>query len=255
MDDLAALCKANELANLYGLDTISLGGSIAWALEMFELGKLTEEDTGGLQLRWGDGAMLVDLIGKVARREGFGALLAEGALRAARKIGRGTEQYVVHVKGLEVAMHDPRGMLHMRKNYPVTPTGGDHTGASEHRTSIRNTAGVCQFLKYDEPRLVDIVAAVTGWDVTEAELEEVGRRGLTMARLFNLREGMTRDDDRLPWRLHQPLAKGPLSTYSIPKEEVDQIVTDYYTGLGWDSQTGVPVPATIERLGLLAYAS
>ena len=95
-------------------------------------------------------------------------------------------------------MHDPRAMRPMLENYPITPTGGDHTGAGRHRTSLRNTVGLCQFLAYDEPRVVDLVRAATGWDVDEEELRAVVSRGLSLARLFNLREGVTAADDRLP---------------------------------------------------------
>ena len=139
---------------------------MAWAAECYEDGLITEEDTGGIELRFGDGKQLMDLIEDIAYRRGFGDLLAEGSLRAARKIGKGTEDLVVHVKGLEIAMHDPRAMEDKRRNYPVTPTGGDHTGAATIRTSNRNTVGLCQFLGYEEPLLVELMQAATGWDIT-----------------------------------------------------------------------------------------
>ena len=254
LGDLAALCKANEMLNYYGIDTISAGVVISWATEAFELGLLTEADTGGLRLEWGNGPLIVSLVEKIARREGIGDLLAEGALRAARKVGRGTEQYVVHVKGLEVGMHDPRGMEQLRRNYPLTPTGGDHTGASAFPTSIKNTVGLCIMLRYDEAKLLDILDDVTGWGMTQDELQEVFRRGLTMARLFNLREGKTRADDRLPWRFHQPLKHGPLSSYHLPESDIERIVTEYYVEQGWDPQSGVPTAETLARLGLSHYA-
>ena len=190
----------------------------------------------------------------IGKREGFGDLLAEGALRAARKIGRGTEKYVVHVKGLEVAMHDPRGVENLKINYAVTPTGGDHTQAGLPRTSLRNMVGICQFLKYEEPRVAEIINAVTGWDVEEAELAEIVKRGLTLARLFNLREGITRADDKLPWRLHQPFTYGPMSgSYSLPEEDIAKRVSAYYADQGWD-EAGVPKPESLAGLGLTAYA-
>ena len=255
MDNLAALCRASQLANELGIDSISTGGAIAWATECFELGLITEADTGGIRLEWGNGELLVKLVEMIGRREGFGDLLAEGALRAARKIGRGTEKYVVHVKGLEVAMHDPRGVEALKVNYPVTPTGGDHTQAGLPRTSLRNMVGVCQFLKYDEPRMAEIINAVTGWDVTEDELKAIVKRGLTLARLFNLREGITRADDRLPWRLHQPFTYGPMSgAYRLPEEDIAKRVSDYYAENGWDD-AGVPRAETLSALGLAAYAS
>ncbi|HUE75437.1 MAG TPA: aldehyde ferredoxin oxidoreductase N-terminal domain-containing protein, partial [Chloroflexota bacterium] len=131
--DLIALCKANEKLNYLGMDAVSAGCTISWAMECYELGLLTEEDTDGLKLEWGDGKLLVDILDVIAYRQGnFGRLLGEGALRAASAIGRDTEKYVVHVKGLEIAMHDPRAMDRMRDNYPVNPTGGDHTGGAHH---------------------------------------------------------------------------------------------------------------------------
>jgi aldehyde:ferredoxin oxidoreductase len=200
-------------------------------------------------LRWGDGATVLRLVDLVARREGpLGDLLADGALAAARRLGRDSEQYVVHVKGLEVAMHDPRAMRPMLENYPITPTGGDHTGAGRHRTSLRNTVGLCQFLAYDEPRVVDLVRGATGWDVDEEELRAVVSRGLSMARLFNLREGVTFADDRLPKRLHEPLLKGPLSDKRLAEEEVRTIVTDYYAEQGWHPRTGAPWPRTSDTM-------
>src|SRR5919206_2782945 len=170
IDDLALLCELNEHLNYLGVDAVSYGGTVAWAMECYERGILTRDDTGGLELTWGNGQAVLELLDQVARRSTpFGDLLAEGSYRAAQKLGRGSEQYVVAIKGMEVAMHDPRAMDNMLKNYPVTPTGGDHTGAALHRTSLRNIVGVCQFLQYDEPRIVDLVNGVTGWGVTEQE--------------------------------------------------------------------------------------
>jgi aldehyde:ferredoxin oxidoreductase len=197
--------------------------------------------------------LLNDMILRVARREGLGDLLAEGALRAARTVGRDTERYVVHIKGLEMAMHDPRGMERMRLNYPVTPTGGDHTGAAHHRTSNRNTVGLCQFLAYDEDRVANLLNGATGWDTTVGELEEQSSRGLTMARLFNLREGIGAKDDVFPERIHQPIRRGPLSTYEMPREQIVRENADYYHSHGWDRSNGVPLAETIEYHGLGSY--
>jgi aldehyde:ferredoxin oxidoreductase len=142
----------------------------------------------------------------------------------------------------------------MLENYPITPTGGDHTGAGRHRTSLRNTVGVCQFLAYDEPRVTELVRGATGWDVTDEELRAVVSRGLSLARLFNLREGITAADDRLPKRLHEPLLKGPLSDNTLPESEVRSIVTDYYAEQGWDTTTGAPLLGTLEALEIAEYA-
>jgi aldehyde:ferredoxin oxidoreductase len=255
VDNLRMLLRINQRLNRVGIDSVSFGGTVAWAMECYERGLLTDADTGGIPLHWGDGATVLKLIDLVARREGpLGDLLADGALAAARRLGRDSEQYVVHVKGLEVAMHDPRAMRPMLENYPITPTGGDHTGAGRHRTSLRNTVGVCQFLAYEEPRITELVRGATGWDVTDEELRAVVSRGLSLARLFNLREGITAADDRLPKRLHEPLLKGPLSDKRLAEEEVRSIVTDYYADQGWDSSTGAPLLGTLEALEIAEYA-
>ena len=256
--DLLAVCRGNQLVNSLGLDSISCGASIAWAMEAAELGDLTSEDLQGDSLRFGSSQDLLSTIEKIAYRQGIGDLLAEGALRAARQIGKGSERYVVHVKGLDVGLSDPRAMLVMRHNYPVSPTGGDHTGAAHKKTSLSNTIGLCWFLhlQYDDDKTLELLNAATGWGMTPQELHEVSERGLTMARLFNLREGMTAADDRLPERFHQPIRSGPLSDYRLPKEEVQEFVQAYYEQHGWDRDTGVPLGETLERLGLsgAAYA-
>jgi aldehyde:ferredoxin oxidoreductase len=251
INDLALLCELNQRLNYLGVDAVSFGGTVAWAMECFERGILTTADTGGLELTWGNGEVVLELLNQVANRStSFGDLLAEGSYRAAQKLGRGSEQYLVQVKGMEVAMHDPRAMDNMLKNYPINPTGGDHTGAGLHRTALRNTVGVCQFLQYDEPRITSLVQGVSGWDVTDDELAESTKRGMTMARLFNLREGKSRADDRLPERMHSPVKYGPLNAKVLSKETVEQVVTTYYRDQGWDEQTGIPKPETLQAYGL-----
>jgi len=256
IDDLALLCEINQRVNYYGLDSISTGGTIAWAMECYERGILTDEDTGGLQLKWGDGEVVLELVNQIAERRGLGDLLAEGAYRAAQRLGRDSERYVVHVKGLELAFHDPRGasvapfMETMLKNYPVAPTGGDHTGAALPDMALRNCLVLCQFLQYSDEQILNLVNAVTGWGLTSQDLALVARRGLTMARLFNLREGKARVDDRLPDRLHEPFRLGPLKDKVLTCDTVEEVVTNYYRDQGWDEQTGIPTPATLEALGL-----
>lgn len=253
IDNLVELCKANQALNWWGLDSVSTGATIAWAMECYQRGILTKADTGGLALEWGDGQILNQLIDMIAKREGFGDFLADGALAAARKLGRDSEQYVVHVRGLEVAMHDPRAMDRMLENYPVNPTGGDHTGGAHARTSIRNTIGVCQFLAYDETMTLDILNAVTGWGMTEEELNAVFERGIAMARLFNQRCGFTSADDRLPVRFLEPLKTGPFAETPLTEESVRSVVEKYYVERGWD-ETGTPKPETLTKLGIAEYA-
>jgi aldehyde:ferredoxin oxidoreductase len=255
VSELPLVLRINQRLNQVGLDSVSFGSTVAWAMECYERGLLTDSETGGIPLRWGDGDTVLRLVDMVACREGpLGDLLAEGAASAAQRLGRGSAQYVVHIKGLEMAMHDPRAMPDMLNSYPIAPTGGDHTGASRHRTSLRNTAGLCIFLGYDEPRVVDLVRGATGWDVDEQELRAVVCRGLSLARLFNLREGLTAAEDRLPDRMHEPLLKGPLSDRRLPREEVARVVRDYYIQQGWHAESGIPLQSTLVALGIGEYA-
>ena len=248
--DLMAVCDGNQRINGLGLDSISTGAAIAWAMEMAELGILGAEELQGDSLAFGSAEDMVGVIDKIGRREGIGDLLADGTLNAARKIGKGAEQYVVQGKGLDAAMHDPRGAEHLRLAYAVAPIGADHCGSDAKRTSLRNTVGLCIMLQYDDDKVLDLLNAATGWDMSREELHEVFERGLTMTRLFNLREGVTTEDDELPWRFHQPMAKGPLSDYRLPEEEVREAVEGYYEQHGWERESGLPYQDTVEYLGL-----
>src|SRR5579875_934204 len=251
IDDLIALCKANERCNALGLDVVSTGTTIAWAMEAAERGLLSRAEADGLDLRFGAAPTLIQLIEKIARREGIGDLLAEGSRRAAQRLGRGSEAFAVHVKGLEVAMHDPRHMPHMLRNYPVAPTGGDHTGTAYEERGFRNMIGLCHFLNYDEEQVLGLTRAITGWeDFDGAALRTVARRGITLARLVNLREGHGRHSDRLPPRLHERLPAGPLKDRVITPEEVDAIVRDYHVQQGWTPDEGVPTAETLRALDL-----
>jgi len=249
VEDLVAVLKGNELCNALGLDTISTGATIAWAMEAWEKGLLTGEHTAGLELSWGDGATVVHLIEMIANREGLGDLLAEGSQRAAAAIGRGTDRFLTTVKGLEMAMHDPRHMERMRWSYLTAPTGGDHMQQHDYRNGARNQFGLCHFLGYSNQQSLDLLNAVTGWGVEPEEWNAIARRGLTMARLFNMREGLRRGDDSLPARFSEdlPLHKG------ITRAEQDDIVTRYYLRQGWDADTGLPTARTLADLDLSEY--
>ena len=130
VDNIAAVASANERCNALELDTISAGVTLSWAVECFERGLLTLEDTGGISLTWNDPATYHRLLDMIAAREGFGDVLAEGSRGAARRIGRGTEQYAIQVKGQELANHEPRGKWGVALGYAVSPTGADHLQAA-----------------------------------------------------------------------------------------------------------------------------
>ncbi len=244
LDDIIAIAKSNEMCNYLGMDTVSLGATLAWAMEAFEKGLLTLEDTGGVPIKFHDADGVIKLVEMIAYRQGVGDLLAEGSQRAAKTLGRGSEKFLTTVKGMEMAMHDPRHMPVMRASYLMAPTGGDHMRQSGNRNGVRNQIALCHFLAYEDDQTLAILNAVTGWNATQDEVVETAHRGLTLARLFNLREGFTRADDRLPERFSEPLPKHP----GFPREAQEKIVTDYYVEYGWDPATGVPTRETIQKL-------
>jgi aldehyde:ferredoxin oxidoreductase len=249
VDDLIAVCKSNEMCNYLTMDTISTGATLAWAMECYEKGVITDEDTGGIPLKFRDAEGVIDWLQRIAHREGFGNVLAEGSQRASEIIGRGSEEFLTTIKGLELAMHDPRHMGFMRTSYLTAPTGGDHMRQHGPRNGLRNQIGICHFLAYDDPQTLEIINGVTGWGMTQEEMVETANRGVTMARLFNERQGLGREDDVLPKRFWEdtPKLKG------LTPADQDELVQDYYKEVGWNLETGSPTPATIQKLELAEY--
>ena len=251
VDDIVAVCKSNEVCNYLGMDTITAGTTIAWAMECYEKGILTAEDTDGVKLQFSNGDAVIEMLNKIAYRDGFGDLLAEGSQRAAEKIAHGSEEFLTTVKGMEMAMHDPRHMEPMRTSYLLAPTGGDHMRQTGDKNGLRNQIGMCHFLAYDDGQTAEILNAVTGWGVDQEEMVATAHRGLTLARLFNMREGMTRADDRLPKRFYDDLPKHK----GLTDESLGEIVTNYYIEQGWDAETGRPTAETVRALGIEADAA
>jgi len=289
VDDLKAICKANEICQRYAIDTISAGVTIAFAMECFENGLLSEEDTGGLRLNFGNAEAVVRLVEMIGERRGIGDLLAEGTRRAAEKIGRGAEKYAVHVKGQEVPMHEPRLKRALGLGYAVSPTGADHVH-NVHDTSfltpadwervkplgildpapledlgpnkirlliymtnwmvLDNCLVMCSFVPWTFDQKVEIVRAVTGWSTNLWELMKVGERAINLARVFNLREGFTERDDWLPERFFQPQTSGPLSKTAISRKALERAKRIYYRMMGWDEGMGVPTRGKLEELGI-----
>jgi aldehyde:ferredoxin oxidoreductase len=245
VDDLVAVCKANEMCNYLGMDSISTGATIAWAMEAYEKGMITLEDTEGQPLRFQHGDDVIAWLSKIAYREGYGDVLAEGSQRVAEKLGMGSEQFLTTCKGVEMGMHDPRHMPGMRHTYLLSPTGGDHCSPTNDKNGLRNTVGLCIFLQYDDAQTLDILKGVTGWDVTEEDMVMIARRGHTLARLFNVRHGFTRANDVLPPRFQEdlPMHKG------LSLEFQDSLVKEYYALQGWD-EGGVPTPEGLAQLGI-----
>ena len=269
------------------MDVIETGATIAFAMECFENGLIGPKDTNGVDLRFGNGEAVVKTVEMIARRQGVGSLLAEGTRRAATKLGGDAHKYAVHVKGQEVAMHDPRLKRAHGVGLAVSPTGAEHC-MNLHDTSfvtekgiedmkpfgileplpiedmgprkiqmlvyrqqwvaMMSSIGFCIFPPFDPQELSDIVNAVTGWNTSVLELMKMGRRALTMARIFNLREGFSAEDDWLPPRFFTPQTSGPLSTTTVNPEQLREGIKTYYETMGWDRETGVPKKSTLEQL-------
>jgi len=292
IDRLDAVCRLNMLCNAYSLDTISTGVCIAFAMECYENDLITKKDTDGIELTFGNAEAAVKMVEKIAYRDGFGDILAEGVKRAARRIGKGSEKFAVEVKGLEIPMHEPRGKKGLGVMYAVSNRGGCHMQSMHdpdiespnmapeigiktplHRldtsrekvlalkktadwTAAINSLGLCSNIYwfgavyYRPVNLVEILNAVTGWDYTVEEFMTAGERINTYCRAFNVREGITREDDTLPPRFMEPLVGGPTEDQLITKEELDSMLNDYYEICGWDVETGIPSRERLEEIGL-----
>jgi len=280
-DNLESLAKANELCNKYGIDTITTGNAIAFAMECYEKDLITEKDTDGIPLIWGDHQAIIETIHKIGKREGFGNLLAEGVKRAAEKIGKGAEEFAVHVKGLEIPMHDPRAFKGMGLQYATSHRGGCHLrglvyhieqgeripdlgiheryerfpteGKARIVITMQNWHDIldslimCKFTFLPPASVAAILSMVTGWTIRLPELLEIGERVYNLKRAFNIRCGTTAKDDTLPKRfLEEPLPDGGCKGEVV---ELDRMLAEYYQLRGWN-QNGIPKKEKLESLGL-----
>ena len=256
-------------------------------MECYENGVLTKKDTGGIDLKFGNTDAMLKMVELLGQRKGIGELLGEGVKRAAEKLGPAAEPFAIHVKGQEVPMHEPRLKRGLGLGYAVSPTGADHChnmhdtfmtdtnyakirplgilekvpeqslGGEKVRlyktwTNMRilaNCLAVCQFPPFKFTDFRDLVQAVTGWDVSLHELVQVSERTLTLARIFNIREGFTSSDDWLPARFFKPQTSGALSKTAVDPKELRHAIGLYYGMMGWDRE-GVPLTATLHELGV-----
>ncbi len=276
--DIDAIIAADRLCDQLGMDTISTGSAIAFAMECAERGVISQEDLEGLDLRFGNRQAMVAMIHRIGNRQGLGDLLAEGVRRAAERLGRGSENFAMHVKGLELAAYDPRGAKGMGIAYATSPRGGCHerglisretfgappyidplslTGKglaareAQDETAVLDSLGVCVFPPHNDGMDMDdtanLVSCVVGESVSAGDLMTVGERVWNLERLFNLREGFTKKDDTLPPRLLQePMPQGPARGHVV---ELAPLLEDYYKIRGWDDN-GVPTPSKLRELGL-----
>ena len=262
--DTESINMCNHLCNSYGIDTISGGSAVAFAIELYLKGIITKEDTGGVELGWGNHRGIVAMTEQMCKREGIGAYLADGVKVAAEKIGKGAEEYAVHIGGQELGMHDPKfgqrpgGMSSARYHMDATP--GRHTqgfGPGAFGGHITNAAGICLFSGFFGPGpnfTLENLKATTGWDLTPEELNKTGERIMTIRHLFNLREGINPAKD---WKAHPrivgepPQTEGPLA--GVSTDHLEQI----YWGLGaldWDRQSTKPSKAKLTALGFADIA-
>ena len=255
-DNIESIIMCNDICNRYGLDTISVGCTIAFAMECYENGLISKSDTDGIDLTWGNHEAVVDLTWKMAKREGFGDLLADGVKVAAEKIGQGSEAYAMHVHGQELPMHDPKmgqpksWTRILAITYQADATPGRHTPTLENRDRALRAVGLCTFGGggFAGERLSQLLAAAMGPECTQDYLEEVGERIACMRQAFNLREGITPKDFKLPDRIlgKPPLKKGPLKGITI---DADADTREYFETIGWDTETGKPNRERLEELG------
>jgi aldehyde:ferredoxin oxidoreductase len=275
ISDIQAVAQANYLCNEYGMDTISTGSVIAFVMECYQRGLITDKDTDGMKLKFGDPEIVMTLIEKIARREGFGNLLAEGTKRVSEVIGQDSHKFAMHSKGQDFAAYDPRALVGMGLMYATATPGANHSFGptltaervglkdmlthkekgklnrkEQNKYCLQDSMIFCSFSRYgmDERQQLRFTNAVTGWDYSDEEATLIADRIYTLERLFNVREGFSKADDNLPWRcLNEPLPDGPAKGNTVP---LDRMLKDYYEERGWNQDSGLPKQETIERLGL-----
>jgi aldehyde:ferredoxin oxidoreductase len=252
-NNIEAIMMANDICNRAGLDTISTGTIIGFAIELYENGILTKKDTDGIDLKWGNHRAMVDMTMKLAKREGLGDILADGVKRAAEKIGKGAEKYAVHIGGQEVGMHDPKlsrpGRLDAAR-YHVDATPGRHTqnGPTNFQSHVQNAAGVCTFGAWGGS-LLGGFNAITGFNFSQSDLLKAGERIVNVRHAFNLREGI----NELKWPVPPRISgKSPLTTGPLAGATADVEAQDIWSfgALDWDRVTGKPSKAKLLSLGL-----
>lgn len=280
--DADATVEADRLCDLFGLDTISAGSVIGFAMELFQRGIIDRTDTDGLELNWGDSRVIVELIKKIAGREGFGKILGEGTRRAAEQLGRGAEKYAIHAKGLELPAYEPRaakihglsmatsniGASHMygyarqeisgkRDPRPVDrfadQGAGDIAAYNQIGKALEETGVLCNFADsgMTHELLGKLYAAAAGFPefADTSYLKLVGERIVTLERCYNVREGFSRKDDTLPKRMMtEPLQNAGPATGQVVRN-LDALLDEYYAALGY-SRDGIPTRGTLNRLGL-----
>jgi aldehyde:ferredoxin oxidoreductase len=287
VQDNDILIELNEMCNRAGIDTISTGAVCAFAIECYEHGILTKEDTGGIELGWGKGEAIVKLTEMIIGRKGLGDILADGVKRASEKIGKGSEAYAVHAGGQELPLHDPKHDAGYAIAYQCEPTPGRHTigcymhadlfGArdlfpkmqavlktTKNKTQkdayrytissifmqLMNGCGMCLFGRITSTLpLFEYLNAITGWELTADEYYVAGERILSMRKAFTAREGVTLNDQKVHGRAvgAKPLTDGPNKGVSV---DIEALQDYFFQSVGWERSTGKPTASKMKELGL-----
>ena len=281
IDRLDAIIKGMELCNYYGMDAISAGVIVGFAMDCYENGILTEKDLEGIDARFGNREALIQLIEKMGKRQGIGDILAEGVKVAGEKIGKEAEKLAQHIKGVEVTGYDLRCLKTAALGFAVSFRGADHNRHGAYAFDVKGKVNrlkaekgrgklvkdmedvytlidsfvVCKFSRGTYYKELDDMAKlytlVTGYEMTPAELKKAGERINNVARLFNIREGLNRKDDTLPWKvMNVPITdEGPSKGAYVTQEELDLLLDDYYEVRGWTKE-GVPTKEKLKELDM-----
>ena len=280
VSDANAVIRASVMCDELGMDTISAGATIAWAMECFEKGILTAADTGGVSLRFGSGDALLEYVRLIGERKGIGNLLAEGSLRASQIVGQGSDAWAMQVKGLEMPGYEPRSLKTMALGLAVSTRGACHNRSSAYeadfsakvdRLAVDDKRGRiaadgedfsavldsliwCKFLRkafddlYEES--AEIYTHITGWDMNADDLRLAGERINNLKKQFNIREGWRRSDDTLPPRVFQEtLPTGVAAGVGLDKQDLDMMIQGYYRARGWRKDGTIPM-GKLQELGL-----
>ena len=281
VDSLDAIIKAMDLCNYYGIDSISAGVIAGFAMDCYETGLLTKQDMDGIDAKFGNAEAMVQLVEKIGKREGIGNILADGVKFASEKIGKGSNKLALHIKGVEVTGYDLRCLKTAALGFAVSFRGADHNRHGAYAFDVKGKVNrliaekgrgklvrdmedvynlidsfiVCKFSRgtyYKElPDMAKLYTLVTGYETTPEELKKAGERIQNVARLFNLREGLGRKDDNLPYKvMHDPIPdEGPSKGAFVTQEELDLLLDDYYESRGWTKE-GVPTREKLKELGM-----
>jgi aldehyde:ferredoxin oxidoreductase len=277
--DLAPIIHADSICDMLGLDTISAGVSIAFAMECLEKGIIDADEHDAKELTFGNPKAMVQLIEDIAHKRNFGAVVGLGTKRMAAKFGQGSEKFAMHAKGMELGGYDARGLKGMSLVYACGPRGGCHhsggytvipeimnpkvdrfaekgkaplaAGTRNRRASVCDSSLICAFVAIGltDEIVVDILKGASGLDYTPEDLMTIGDRISQLERAFNIREGLTRDDDVLPQRLlEETINKGPSEGHKI--DDFEGMKDEFYQICGWDLKTGAPLAERLEALDI-----